>query len=112
MLIILTFACVPPAAACSVDETYGVVKESEADQILRNKATIIDEIESTVSVESECPLNHRRPAAFSQCTQCTYSTRCRRGSDADKSFCCCCVLLPGGLQLTDAVIRDLNSRWV
>lgn len=34
---------------CSVDETYGVVKESEADQILRNKALIIDEIESTVS---------------------------------------------------------------
>lgn len=42
----------PYAPACSVDETYGVVKESEADQILRNKALIIDEIESTVSC---CP---------------------------------------------------------
>lgn len=41
-------AC-PRAPAVSVDETYGVVKESEADQILRNKALIIDEIESTVS---------------------------------------------------------------
>jgi hypothetical protein len=39
------FSCL----CCSVDETYGVVKESEADQILRNKALIIDEIESTVS---------------------------------------------------------------
>lgn len=40
-----------PAAAspCSVDETYEQVKESESDQILRNKALIIDEIESTVS---------------------------------------------------------------
>lgn len=44
-----------------VDETYGTVKESEADQILRNKALIIDEIEST---------------------------------------------------LTDAVVQDLNGRWV
>jgi hypothetical protein len=34
--------------ARSVDETYGAVKESEADQILRNKALVIDEIESTV----------------------------------------------------------------
>lgn len=36
-------------ALCSVDETYEQVKESESDQILRNKALIIDEIESTVS---------------------------------------------------------------
>lgn len=32
-----------------VDETYGTVKESEADQMLRNKALIIDEIESTLT---------------------------------------------------------------
>jgi hypothetical protein len=35
---------------CSVDETYEQVKENETDQILRNKALIIDEIESTVSL--------------------------------------------------------------
>jgi hypothetical protein len=38
-----------PISPCSVDETYEQVKESESDQILRNKALIIDEIESTVS---------------------------------------------------------------
>jgi hypothetical protein len=38
-----------------VDETYGSVKESEADQILRNKALIIDEIESTVRHKAAMP---------------------------------------------------------
>ncbi|KAI8473405.1 MAG: Ion transport protein-domain-containing protein [Monoraphidium minutum] len=42
-----------------VDETYGVVKESEADQILRNKALIIDEIESTLTDKCIQDLNSR-----------------------------------------------------
>lgn len=42
-----------------VDETYGVVKENEADQILRNKALIIDEIESTLTDAVIRDLNSR-----------------------------------------------------
>jgi hypothetical protein len=42
-----------------VDETYGIVKESEADQILRNKALIIDEIESTLTDACIKDLNSR-----------------------------------------------------
>ncbi|WIA22614.1 hypothetical protein OEZ86_009594 [Tetradesmus obliquus] len=42
-----------------VDETYGTVKESEADQMLRNKALIIDEIESTLTDAVVQDLNSR-----------------------------------------------------
>ncbi len=42
-----------------VDETYGQVKESEGDQILRNKALIIDEIESTLTDACIDDLNSR-----------------------------------------------------
>lgn len=42
-----------------VDETYGTVKESEADQMLRNKALIIDEIESTLTDAVVKDLNGR-----------------------------------------------------
>jgi hypothetical protein len=42
-----------------VDETYGMVKETEADQILRNKALIIDEIESTLTDACIKDLNSR-----------------------------------------------------
>lgn len=55
-------------STCSVDETYGVVKESEADQILRNKALIIDEIESTVSLESYLRQICWRHSASKPCT--------------------------------------------
>jgi hypothetical protein len=41
--------------ACS----YGTVKESEADQMLRNKALIIDEIESTLTDAVVQDLNSR-----------------------------------------------------
>ncbi|KAF6261993.1 hypothetical protein COO60DRAFT_1699557 [Scenedesmus sp. NREL 46B-D3] len=42
-----------------VDETYGTVKEGEADQMLRNKALIIDEIESTLTDAVVQDLNSR-----------------------------------------------------
>ena len=42
-----------------VDETFSAVKESEADQILRNKALIIDEIESTLDGACVRDLNAR-----------------------------------------------------
>lgn len=42
-------------ACCS----YGTVKESEADQMLRNKALIIDEIESTLTDAVINDLNSR-----------------------------------------------------
>jgi hypothetical protein len=48
-----------------VDETYGIVKESEADQILRNKALIIDEIESTLNDAVVKDLNSRCASAAS-----------------------------------------------
>jgi hypothetical protein len=38
---------------------YGTVKESEADQMLRNKALIIDEIESTLTDAVVQDLNSR-----------------------------------------------------
>lgn len=41
--------------ACS----YGTVKEGEADQMLRNKALIIDEIESTLTDAVVQDLNSR-----------------------------------------------------
>jgi hypothetical protein len=39
--------------------SYGTVKESEADQMLRNKALIIDEIESTLTDAVVQDLNSR-----------------------------------------------------
>jgi hypothetical protein len=42
-----------------VQETYSLVKENEADQILRNKALIIDEIESTLTDACIADLNER-----------------------------------------------------
>jgi hypothetical protein len=43
---------------------YGTVKESEADQMLRNKALIIDEIESTLTDAVVQDLNSRCVGCF------------------------------------------------
>ena len=50
-----------------VDETYGQVKESEGDQILRNKALIIDEIESTLTDACIDDLNSRYAHTLCYC---------------------------------------------
>ncbi len=48
-----------PCLPCCTLQTYGTVKESESDQLLRNKALIIDEIESTLTAAVVDDLNNR-----------------------------------------------------
>lgn len=48
-----------PVLCATAPHRYGTVKESEADQMLRNKALIIDEIESTLTDAVVQDLNSR-----------------------------------------------------